>query len=75
MPHEILPQLFINGLIAGSIYALAASGFSLVYYVVKFLHFAQGAAITISAYSLFLLSNQMGLNNSLSIRTICLCAF
>ena len=64
---EILPQLIVNGLIAGSIYALAASGFSLAYYVVKFLHFAQGATIAITAYALFALSNQLGLNEILSI--------
>lgn len=58
----ILPQLIINGLIAGSIYALAASGFSLVYYVIKFLHYAQGAVITISAYMFFLFLNLLGLN-------------
>ena len=58
----ILPQLIINGLIAGSIYALAASGLSLVYYVVKFLNFAQGAVITISAYLFFLFLDLMGLN-------------
>ena len=63
----ILPQLLINGLIAGSIYALAASGFSLVYYVIKFLHFAQGATIAIAAYALFLFANQFGLNNLFSI--------
>jgi len=27
----MLPRLFVNGLIAGSIYALAALGFSLIY--------------------------------------------
>lgn len=64
---DILPQLIVNGLIAGSIYALAASGFSLVYYVIKFLHFAQGAVIIIAAYALFLFSNQMGLNSISSI--------
>ena len=64
---EILPQLVINGLIAGSIYALAASGFSLVYYVIKFLHFAQGATIAIAAYALFLFANQLGLNSAIAI--------
>ena len=52
---DILPQLLINGLIAGSIYALAASGFSLTYNVVKFLNFAQGAVIAISAYAFYFL--------------------
>jgi branched-chain amino acid transport system permease protein len=59
---DILPQLIINGLIAGSIYALAASGFSLVYHVIKFLHFAQGATITISAYAFFFFMDILGLN-------------
>ena len=59
---SILPQLIINGLIAGSIYALAASGLSLTYYVLKFLNFAQGAIITISAYLFFLFFNTLGLN-------------
>ncbi|MDP3766340.1 MAG: branched-chain amino acid ABC transporter permease [Nanoarchaeota archaeon] len=63
---DILPQLVINGLIAGSIYALAASGFSLVYYVVKFLNFAQGAIIGISAYLFFLFFSRMGLNYMLA---------
>ena len=59
---SILPQLVINGLIAGSIYALAASGFSLVYYVIKFLNFAQGALIALSAYIFFFFLNLMGIN-------------
>src|SRR3989344_1280046 len=50
---DILPQLLVNGLIAGAIYALAASGFSLVYYVLKFQYFSQGAIMTIGAYSFF----------------------
>ena len=59
---DILPQLVINGLIAGSIYALAASGFSLVHYVVKFMNFAQGAVITISAYMFYLFFSMLRMN-------------
>ena len=59
---SILPQLIVNGLIAGSIYALVASGFSLVYYVIKFLHFADGAVLTISAYLFFVFLNVLGMN-------------
>ena len=36
-------QLLINGIIAGAIYALVASGFSLVYNTCKFVNFAHGA--------------------------------
>ena len=59
---SILPQLIINGLIAGSVYALAACGFALVYYVVKFQYFSQGAILTIAAYMFFMFLNSIGLN-------------
>jgi branched-chain amino acid transport system permease protein len=58
----ILPQLIVNGLIAGSMYALVASGFSLIYYVIKFLNFAHGAILTVSAYLFFLFLNTLGMN-------------
>src|SRR3989344_8449547 len=63
---SILPQLIINGLIAGAIYALAAAGFSLVYYVAKFQYFSHGAIMSISAYLFFAFLNLMGLNYLLS---------
>jgi branched-chain amino acid transport system permease protein len=39
----MLPQLLVNGLIAGSIYALVALGFGLIYATTRFFHFAHGA--------------------------------
>ncbi|MDP2754517.1 MAG: hypothetical protein Q8P40_09035 [Nitrospirota bacterium] len=33
-------QLFLNGIIAGSIYALIALGFTVIYKTVRFFHFA-----------------------------------
>ncbi|MBI2996876.1 MAG: hypothetical protein HYY46_00245 [Deltaproteobacteria bacterium] len=39
----MLPQFFVNGLIAGSIYALVALGFGLIYATTRFFHFAHGA--------------------------------
>ena len=59
---DILPQLIVNGLIAGSIYALAASGFSLVYYVLKFQYFSHGAIMSLAAYLFFAFFNLIGLN-------------
>lgn len=59
---SILPQLIINGLIAGSIYALAASGFALVYYVLKFQYFSHGAVMAMSAYLFFAFANLAGLS-------------
>jgi branched-chain amino acid transport system permease protein len=60
-------QLLINGLIAGAIYALVASGFSLIYSVCKFVHFAHGAVIALSAYFLYFLFSMLGLNFWLSV--------
>jgi branched-subunit amino acid ABC-type transport system permease component len=46
-------QLIANGIIAGAIYALVASGFSLIYNVTKFMHFAHGAVLAIGAYLVY----------------------
>jgi len=59
---EIFIQLLLNGLIAGAIYALVSSGFSLIYSTCKFVHFAHGSAIAFSAYMLFLFASMLGLN-------------
>lgn len=60
-------QLLINGLIAGAIYALVASGFSLIYATCKFIHFAHGATIAFSAYFLYFLFSGLGLSFGLSV--------
>lgn len=59
---DIFLQLLINGLIAGSIYALVASGFSLIYSTNRFMHFAHGGAITVSAYFIFTFFKLWGIN-------------
>lgn len=46
----MFPQLLLNGLIAGSIYALVALGFALIYKTVRFFHFAHGVVYTAGAY-------------------------
>ena len=63
----ILTQLLINSLIAGAIYALVASGFSLIYSTNKFVHFAHGAVIVFSAYILYFLFSMLGLNFGFSV--------
>ena len=64
---SLILQLIINGLIAGSIYALAASGFSLVYYILKFQYFSHGAIMSIAAYLFFAFFSILGLNYILAI--------
>ncbi|MBU4369847.1 branched-chain amino acid ABC transporter permease [Patescibacteria group bacterium] len=55
-------QLLINGLIAGAIYALVASGFALIYSTCKFIHLAHGSTVAIGAYFLYLFFSLIGLN-------------
>ena len=60
-------QLLINGLIAGSIYSLVAAGFSLIYSVNKFVHFAHGCTIAVSAYTLYFLFSALKIDFYLSV--------
>lgn len=46
----MINQLIGNGIIAGSIYALIAIGFTIIYRTVKFFHFAHGVVYTVAAY-------------------------
>lgn len=64
---SIFTQLLINGLIAGAIYSLVASGFSLVYFVNKFIYFAHGTVIAFNAYMLYFFFSILQLNFFLSV--------
>lgn len=46
----MIQQLILNGIIAGSIYALIGLGFTIIYRTVKFFHFAHGIVYTAGAY-------------------------
>ena len=46
----MIQQLILNGLIAGSIYALIALGFTVIYKRVRFFPFAHGVVYTPGAY-------------------------
>jgi branched-chain amino acid transport system permease protein len=59
---SLFVQLTINGLIAGSIYALVASGFSLIYGTNRFMHFAHGVSVVIASYILFFLFTILRIN-------------
>lgn len=64
---NIFLQLLINGIIAGAIYSLIAAGFSLIYSTNKFIHFAHGGVIALSAYFLFWISTLLGLDFYLAV--------
>ena len=59
-------QLFLNGIIAGSIYALIALGFTIIYKTVRFFHFAHGVIYATGAYFAYSLSVSLGINPILS---------
>lgn len=54
-------QIIANGLIAGSVYALVAAGFSLIYSTTKFVHFAHGGVIAVASYMLYFFYAMLGL--------------
>lgn len=53
---DILPQLLVNGLITGSIYALGAVGLVLSYKILGVLNFAHGHLLMTGGYFFFLFS-------------------
>ena len=63
----LFAQLTVNGLIAGSIYALVASGFSLIYGTNKFMHFAHGISVAVAGYILYGAFTLYGLNFYLAV--------
>ena len=62
----MIKQLILNGIIAGSIYALIAIGFTVIYRTVKFFHFAHGVVYTAGAYFAYTLIISLHLNFALS---------
>lgn len=63
---SIIPQLIANSIIAGSVYALVALGFSLIYSTTKFFNLAHGALTAVGGYVVFFLTKQLGLDVFLS---------
>jgi branched-chain amino acid transport system permease protein len=52
----------INGLSIGSIYALVALGYTMVYGIVKLINFAHGDVIMVGSYIIFFMVRSMGLS-------------
>ena len=72
----LFAQLTANGLIAGSIYALVAAGFSLIYRTNKFIHFAHGISVAAGGYLLYSFFNLAGIPFFISvIAAICSSGF
>ncbi len=57
----------LNGLQLGSIYALIALGYSMVYGIVKLINFAHGDIIMVGSYTIWFLMSRLGMPAYLSI--------
>jgi len=57
---SIIPQLIANGIIAGSIYALVALGLTLIFGILRFIHFAHGEVFMLGAYFAWTLAIKYG---------------
>ena len=55
-------SLLINGISLGSIYAIIALGYTMVYGIAKMLNFAHGDVIMVGAYVCFFATSRFGLN-------------
>ena len=53
-------QYVINGIALGSVYALIATGFSLIFNVLKFSNFSHGALMTLSAFTGYFIAAESG---------------
>ncbi len=59
---DIVPQLVANSVIAGSIYALVAMSFSLIYGTTKFFNLAHGVIAAIGGYAVYYFGRKLGLD-------------
>ena len=62
---------FVSGLSLGSIYAIIALGYTMVYGIAKMLNFAHGDVLMIGSYVAFIFMSQLGLNPIISLLISC----
>ena len=61
----------INGLSLGSVYAIIALGYTMVYGIAKMLNFAHGDVIMIGAYIALLTMSQAGMSPAIAVVIVC----
>jgi len=60
MNWQVLAQQLLNGLVLGSVYALVAVGYSMVWNILEFINFAHGEVYMVGAYVAVLLVTATG---------------
>lgn len=58
---DIVPQIVANSLIAGSLYTLLSSGFTLAHSTTKFFNITHGVMAALGAYTVFFLGKTLGI--------------
>ena len=64
-------QYLVNGLSMGSVYAIIALGYTMVYGIAKMLNFAHGDVIMVGAYVSFCATSYLGLPGWVSVILSC----
>ena len=64
LDFSILPQQLVNGLLLGSIYALIALGYTMVYGVLRLINFAHGEVFMLGSYAALFTSWALGFSPS-----------
>ena len=64
---ELIVQVFINGILFGSMYGIAAIGLSLIFGTMRIVFIAQGTVIVLSGYFCFWLFHLFGIDPYLSL--------
>jgi branched-chain amino acid transport system permease protein len=62
MTFSFFFQVLVNGLMLGLTYVLIASGFSLIYGIMRLLNFAHGEFYMLGAFATYLLSERLGVD-------------
>lgn len=60
LDFSILPQQLVNGLLLGSVYALIALGYTMVYGVLRLINFAHGEVFMLGSYAALFTSWSLG---------------
>src|SRR5512142_1634101 len=60
---ELLQQI-INGISLGSIYALIALGYTMVYGILRFINFAHGDVYMVGAFAAYFLARALGISEA-----------
>ncbi len=61
----VTAQVFVSGLLLGSVYVLLSIGLTLIFGVIKIVNFAHGAFLMVSMYLTFWSFQLLGLTNYL----------